>query len=123
MAATTSTREHPVESTAHPGEAEGEPGAENDHWAGMGSVDATERRANDAVALAFTTIVSRRYPGTSWLPVKRSGSNDGFVVPTRKVVRLLPGPTNVHAKTGVGHPAASAADRRASHEHRANPCA
>lgn len=119
----TTTRVHSLESTAHPGEAEGEPGVKNDQWAGIGSVDATKQRANDAVALAFTTIVSRRYPGTSWLPVKRSGSNDGFVVPTGKVVRLLPGPTDVHAEGGIGHPAASATDRRASHEHRANPCA
>jgi hypothetical protein len=118
MAVTTSTKEHSLESPTHFGETMGESGTANGHSTVTGSVD--KQRAIDAVALAFAGIVSRRYPGTSWLPVKRSGNKDGFVMPTGKVVRLLPGPADMHAECGIRHPAASAADRRASHEHRAD---
>ena len=121
MGVTTSTRARSLESPTRFGDTEDQSSTANGDRAAVGSAD--EQRAKDVVARAFAGIVSRRYPGTSWLPVKRSGSNDGFVVPTGKVVRLLPGPADVHAESRIGHPAASAADRQASHEHRANPCA
>jgi hypothetical protein len=120
MAVTTSTSERSLESPTRFGAAEGESGAAKGHSTGIGPVD--KQRASEAVALAFAAIVSRRYQGTSWLPVKRSGSNDSFVMATGKVVRLLSGPTDAHAQTGVGHPAASATDSRAPHENGADPC-
>lgn len=62
--------------------------------------------ATDAVATAFARIVAERYPGTSWLPVKSSRSDDRFVVPAGKVLRLLPGPADMDTDRGIGHPAA-----------------
>jgi hypothetical protein len=97
MTTTTSTRKLSLERPTCFGDAEGKPNSSNGHLAGIRSVDALQQQASDAVALAFATIVSQHYPGTSWLPVKRSGSNDSFVMPAGKVVRLLPGPANMHA--------------------------
>jgi hypothetical protein len=86
------------------------PDAGSNHLLGVQTIGDRESRATDAVALAFARIVSQRYPGTSWLPVKRRRSNDGLVLPTGKVVRLIPGPTDVHAEGRIGHSAASAAN-------------
>jgi hypothetical protein len=77
--------------------------------------------ASKAVAVAFARIVAERYPGTSWLPVKPPRSDDRLVVPAGKVLRLLPGPANVNASGGIGHPAAPAAYERAPYEYSSNP--
>src|SRR5580704_16204648 len=79
--------------------------------------------ASNAVAVAFARIVAERYPETRWLPVKPSRGNNGLVVPAGKVIRLLPGPTNVDTSRGIGHPAAPAACERATHEYGSNPSA
>jgi hypothetical protein len=84
-------------------------------------VDDRTEVATNAVAVAFARIVAERYPGTVWLPVKRSGGHDGLVVPAGKVFRLLPAPANMDASGGIGDSAASAACERAPHEHGANP--
>jgi hypothetical protein len=72
-------------------------------------VDDRDAAATNAVATAFARIVAERYPGTSWLPVKSSRSDDRFVVPAGKVLRLLPGPTDMDTGSGIGHPAAPTA--------------
>lgn len=63
--------------------------------------------ATNAVATAFARIVAERYPGTSWLPVKSSWSDNRFGVPAGKVLRLLPGPADMNTCSGVEHPAPS----------------
>lgn len=80
-----------------------------------------ENAARRAVAVAFARIVAERYPGTSWLPAERSGSDDGLVVPAGKVLRLLPGPADVDAGGWIGHSAAPAAGERAPYEYGADP--
>lgn len=82
--------------------------------------DDRDDAATNAVATAFARIVAGRYPGTSWLPVKSSRSDDPLVVPAGKVVRLLPGPADMDTRSGIGHPAAPAAYERAPHEHGAD---
>jgi hypothetical protein len=72
-------------------------------------VDDRGAAAANAVATAFARIIAERYPGTSWLPVKSSRSNDRFVVPAGKVLRLLPGPADMDTDSGIGHPAAPTA--------------
>lgn len=76
--------------------------------------------ATGAVATAFARIVAERYPGTSWLPVKSSRSDDPLVVSAGKVVRLLAGPTDMDTSGGIGDSASSTAYGRASHEHGAD---
>jgi len=61
--------------------------------------------ATNAVATVFARIVADRYPGTSWLPVKSSRSEDRVVVPAGKILRLLPGPADMDTGSGIGHPA------------------
>jgi hypothetical protein len=82
--------------------------------------DDCDDAATNAVAVAFARIVAERYPGTSWLPIEPSGSDDGLVVPAGKVLRLLAGPANMDTSGGIGHPAAPAACERAPHEHGSN---
>lgn len=79
-----------------------------------------ECMATLAVATAFARIVAKRYPGTSWLPIESSRSDDRFVVPAGKVIRLLSGPADMDASGGIGHPATPTAYGRASHEHGAD---
>lgn len=74
--------------------------------------------AADAVATTFARILAERHPGTTWLPVERSRSNDGLVVPAGKVVRLLPAPADVNTSAGIGNPTAH---ERAPYEHSTNP--
>jgi hypothetical protein len=76
--------------------------------------------ATAAVARAFARVMAARYPGTSWLPVEPARSDDRFVVPARKVVRLLPGPADMDAGGGVGRFAAPCACERAPDEHGAD---
>lgn len=83
--------------------------------------DARNEAARKAVAVAFARIVAERYPGTSWLPVKPYWGNDGLIVPTGKIVRLLPDPANVNTSSRIGHPAAPAACERTPYEYRSNP--
>lgn len=59
--------------------------------------------AANAVAAAFARIVAERYPGTSWLPVKRSRGHNGLVVPAGKVLRLLPGPADMDPGACIDH--------------------
>lgn len=73
-----------------------------------------------AVALAFARVMAERYPGTSWLPVKSSRSDDRLVVPAGKVLRLLSGPADMDTSGRVGDSASSTAYGRASHEHGAD---
>lgn len=73
-----------------------------------------------AVALAFARVMAERYPGTNWLPTKRSRSDDRLVVPAGKVIRLLSGPADMDTSGGIGHPAAPTAYERAPHEHGAD---
>jgi hypothetical protein len=80
----------------------------------------SEHRASHAVALAFAQVIAERYPGTSWLPVERNGSNDLRGMPAGKVIRLAVSPQDQHARPGVGRPTTPAAPRRASHKHRTN---
>jgi hypothetical protein len=77
--------------------------------------------ARNAVATAFARIVAERHPGTTWLPIERPRGNDGLVVPAGKIVRLLPGPTDINASAGVRHPTAPAAHERAPYKHSADP--
>lgn len=79
--------------------------------------------AMSAVAAAFARIVAERHPGTTWLPIERSRGNDGLVVPAGKIVRLLPGPADMNASAGIGHPTAPATHERAPYEHSADPSA
>jgi hypothetical protein len=65
--------------------------------------------ATNAVATTFARIIAKRYPGTNWLPVKPSRSDDRFVVPAGKVLRLLPGPADMDTDSGIGHAAAPTA--------------
>lgn len=76
--------------------------------------------ATDAVTTAFARIVAERYPGTSWLPVKASRSDDRLVVSTGKVIRLLSGPADMDTNGGIGDSASATANGRASHEHGAD---
>lgn len=98
------------------------PDASNEYVAGTqpSQVGDRERRAADAVALAFARNVSQRYPGTSWLPVKRGRSDDRLVVPAGKVLGLLSGPADMNTGGGIRHPAAPAAYGRATHKHGAD---
>lgn len=79
-----------------------------------------ERWATNAVAAAFAKVIAERYPGTSWLPVQRDGGGRSLSVPTRKVVRLLPGPADQDTLTGIGDAATPAANGRAPDEHSAD---
>jgi hypothetical protein len=83
--------------------------------------ESREDAARKAVAVAFARIVTERYPGTSWLPAERSGSDDGLVVPAGKVLRLLAGPADVNAGGRIGHPAAPPAGEGAPYEYGADP--
>lgn len=77
--------------------------------------------ATRAVAGAFARLLAERYPGTSWLPVKRGDGDGALVVPAGKVLRLLPGEADAHALgRGRSVPAASG---RASHEDGSDTCA
>jgi hypothetical protein len=82
--------------------------------------DDRDDAATNAVAVAFARIVAERYPGTSWLPIKPSRSDNGLVVPAGKVLRLLPGPADMDTSGWIGHSAAPAARERAPHEHGSN---
>jgi hypothetical protein len=77
-------------------------------------------RAADAVARAFARILAERYPGTSWLPVKRDEPGAHLGVPSGKVIRLLPGPADQDPLGGVRPTATPPTDSRATHEHRAD---
>ena len=52
-------------------------------------VDDRDDVATNAVATAFARIVAERYPGTSWLPVKSSRSDDRDAVPSDLGGKLL----------------------------------
>jgi hypothetical protein len=83
--------------------------------------EARHDAASKAVAAAFARIVAERYPGTTWLPLERSRSNDSFVVPAGKILRLLPGPADMNTDARIGNPTAPAAHERAPYEHSPNP--
>ncbi len=53
-------------------------------------IDDRHEAATIAVATAFARIVAKRYPGTSWKPVKLTGSQDHLAEPVGEVVRLFP---------------------------------
>lgn len=76
--------------------------------------------AADAVAATFARIVAKRYPGTNWLPVESSRSNNRLVVPAGKIVRLFPSPADMDTCSGIGQRATTSASERAPHEYGAN---
>jgi len=76
--------------------------------------------AADAVAATFARIVAKRYPGTNWLPVKSSRSDDRLVVPAGQIIRLFPSPADMDTCSGIGQRATPSASERAPHEYGAD---
>lgn len=114
-------RKHSSSGRAHSIDVASMSDATGGHLADIQPIGDRECQATHAVALAFARIASQRYPGTSWLPVKRSRGNDGLVVPAGKVVRLLPSPADVDTSARIGNPTAPAAHERAPYEYSADP--
>lgn len=53
-------------------------------------IDDRHEAATIAVATALARIVAKRYPGTSWQPVKLTDNQDHLAEPAGEVVRLFP---------------------------------
>lgn len=83
-------------------------------------VNVARANAAEAVAFALARVMAERYSGTSWLPVKSSRSDDRFVVPAGKVIRLLSSPADMDTSDRIRGSASSTPNGRASHEHGAD---